>query len=73
MPKEKRQSEEYEFNNNNHTMSYVDVNNSVPTTESALLPQGWDVGRDFDGKVYYIDHNTKKTTWIDPRIQLSRR
>ncbi|XP_059079146.1 protein kibra-like isoform X2 [Tigriopus californicus] len=72
MPKEKRQSEEYESNNNNHTMSYVDVNNSVPTTESALLPQGWDVGRDFDGKVYYIDHNTKKTTWIDPRIQLNR-
>jgi hypothetical protein len=31
------------------------------------LPQGWDVGKDYDGKVYFIDHNTKKTTWIDPR------
>lgn len=31
------------------------------------LPEGWDVAQDFDGKVYFIDHNTKKTTWIDPR------
>lgn len=31
------------------------------------LPDGWDVAKDFDGKIYYIDHNTKKTTWLDPR------
>ncbi len=31
------------------------------------LPQGWDVGKDFDGKVYFIDHINKKTTWVDPR------
>jgi protein KIBRA len=31
------------------------------------LPDGWDFARDYDGKVYFIDHNTKKTTWIDPR------
>ena len=31
------------------------------------LPEGWDVAKDFDGKIYYIDHNTKKTTWLDPR------
>lgn len=31
------------------------------------LPDGWDVAQDFDGKVYFIDHNTRKTTWIDPR------
>ncbi|GAB6023956.1 hypothetical protein CHUAL_008686 [Chamberlinius hualienensis] len=31
------------------------------------LPPGWDFGRDYDGKVYFIDHNEKKTTWIDPR------
>ena len=33
------------------------------------LPSGWDVGQDFDGKIYFIDHNTKKTTWVDPREQ----
>ncbi|RXG51749.1 Protein KIBRA [Armadillidium vulgare] len=31
------------------------------------LPSGWEVGRDYDGKVYFIDHHSKKTTWIDPR------
>nr|CAD7454004.1 unnamed protein product [Timema tahoe] len=31
------------------------------------LPDGWDFARDYDGKVYFIDHNSKKTTWIDPR------
>ena len=31
------------------------------------LPNGWDIGHDHDGKLYFIDHNTKKTTWIDPR------
>ena len=31
------------------------------------LPPGWDFCRDFDNKLYFIDHNTQKTTWIDPR------
>lgn len=31
------------------------------------LPEGWDFAQDYDGKVYFIDHNSKKTTWIDPR------
>ena len=31
------------------------------------LPQGWELGRDYDGKIYFIDHNSKKTTWVDPR------
>lgn len=36
------------------------------------LPQGWDLGRDFDGKVYFIDHNSQKTTWVDPRDSLTK-
>lgn len=31
------------------------------------LPEGWDYGQDYDGKIYFIDHISKKTTWIDPR------
>jgi len=34
------------------------------------LPQGWELGRDYDGKIYFIDHNNKKTTWVDPRDRL---
>lgn len=36
-------------------------------TNNLDLPDGWDIATDFDGKIYYIDHNSKKTTWIDPR------
>lgn len=36
-------------------------------SENIPLPEGWDMATDFDGKVYYIDHQNKKTTWIDPR------
>ncbi|XP_015911058.1 protein kibra [Parasteatoda tepidariorum] len=36
------------------------------------LPDGWDVGRDFDGKIYFIDHINKKTTWIDPRDRYTK-
>ena len=36
------------------------------------LPEGWDVGRDFDGKVYFIDHNARRTTWQDPRTTRHR-
>ncbi|GCC38358.1 hypothetical protein chiPu_0016872 [Chiloscyllium punctatum] len=31
------------------------------------LPNGWEEARDFDGRVFYIDHNTRQTSWIDPR------
>uniref|UniRef100_A0A8C7K7A5 WW and C2 domain containing 1 n=1 Tax=Oncorhynchus kisutch TaxID=8019 RepID=A0A8C7K7A5_ONCKI len=31
------------------------------------LPEGWEEARDFDGKVYFIDHIKHATSWIDPR------
>ena len=31
------------------------------------LPEGWEEARDYDGKVFFIDHNTKQTSWVDPR------
>ena len=30
------------------------------------LPTGWEEIINGD-KVFYMDHNTKKTTWLDPR------
>ena len=36
------------------------------------LPSGWDVACDFDGRAFYIDHNTKRTSWIDPRDRLTK-
>jgi len=34
------------------------------------LPAGWEESKAADGKTYYIDHNTKKTSWIDPRDRI---
>ncbi|XP_058838372.1 transcriptional coactivator yorkie isoform X2 [Topomyia yanbarensis] len=32
------------------------------------LPPGWEQARTQDGRIYYINHNTRTTTWEDPRI-----
>ena len=37
------------------------------SSKNGDLPLGWEISTDFDGKVYFIDHINKKTTWIDPR------
>lgn len=36
------------------------------------LPPGWELAKTPDGTSYYIDHNTKTTTWEDPRKIMSR-
>ena len=31
------------------------------------LPEGWEARRTKDGRAFYVDHNTRTTTWEDPR------
>ncbi|KAI4881713.1 hypothetical protein NFI96_007391, partial [Prochilodus magdalenae] len=42
---------------------------SHPSDEDPLgpLPENWEMAYTEDGEVYFIDHNTKTTSWIDPR------
>ncbi|XP_051529497.1 membrane-associated guanylate kinase, WW and PDZ domain-containing protein 1-like isoform X2 [Myxocyprinus asiaticus] len=42
---------------------------SHPTEEDPLgpLPDNWEMAYTENGEVYFIDHNTKTTSWIDPR------
>ncbi|KAK3100597.1 hypothetical protein FSP39_022334 [Pinctada imbricata] len=40
--------------------------------EKIPLPEGWEECRDYDGKVFFIDHNTRQTTWIDPRDRYTK-
>uniref|UniRef100_A0A4W6FE96 Membrane-associated guanylate kinase, WW and PDZ domain-containing protein 1 n=1 Tax=Lates calcarifer TaxID=8187 RepID=A0A4W6FE96_LATCA len=42
---------------------------SHPPTEDPLgpLPDNWEMAYTENGEVYFIDHNTKTTSWIDPR------
>ncbi|KAJ2587977.1 hypothetical protein H4R99_007964, partial [Coemansia sp. RSA 1722] len=32
------------------------------------LPSGWEMRLTSQGRVYFVDHNTKTTTWDDPRL-----
>lgn len=33
------------------------------------LPPGWEMRRDPRGRVYYVDHNTRTTTWQRPNSE----
>ncbi|KAL1920700.1 uncharacterized protein VTP21DRAFT_1077 [Calcarisporiella thermophila] len=35
------------------------------------LPSGWEMRLTSTGRVYFVDHNTKTTTWDDPRLPSS--
>ncbi|XP_077975841.1 E3 ubiquitin-protein ligase HECW2-like [Styela clava] len=37
---------------------------------SMELPRGWETKKDSSGKTFFIDHNLKVTTFIDPRLPL---
>ena len=48
---------------------------SLPEEEGAppLLPPGWEQRLDEStGRVFFIDHNTCTTSWVDPRINAQR-
>jgi hypothetical protein len=32
------------------------------------LPEGWEERKSQEGRVYFIDHNTKSTTWVRPGV-----
>ncbi|KAL0201691.1 hypothetical protein M9458_004878, partial [Cirrhinus mrigala] len=34
------------------------------------LPRGWEIKTDPQGKSFFVDHNSRATTFIDPRIPL---
>ncbi|CAH0589905.1 unnamed protein product [Chrysodeixis includens] len=38
---------------------------NLPNSEG--LPPGWSMQRAPNGRIFFIDHNQKTTTWIDPR------
>ncbi|GJN88818.1 hypothetical protein Rhopal_001789-T1 [Rhodotorula paludigena] len=44
------------------------ANLAVPEDQLGALPSGWEQRRTPSGRAYYVDHNTKTTSWDDPRI-----
>uniref|UniRef100_A0AAR2IZS1 E3 ubiquitin-protein ligase n=1 Tax=Pygocentrus nattereri TaxID=42514 RepID=A0AAR2IZS1_PYGNA len=44
---------------------------SLDPNDLGPLPPGWEERIHSDGRIFYIDHNTKTTQWEDPRLQNS--
>ena len=49
-------------------------NNAIqqqPVSQLGPLPSGWEMRLTNTARVYFVDHNTKTTTWDDPRLPSS--
>lgn len=40
----------------------------VPNANLGPLPSGWEMRLTSTGRVYFVDHNTRTTSWDDPRL-----
>ncbi|RAL64394.1 hypothetical protein DID88_001870 [Monilinia fructigena] len=50
------------------------ANNTIqqqPVSQLGPLPSGWEMRLTNTARVYFVDHNTKTTTWDDPRLPSS--
>lgn len=47
--------------------SFVHIN-----PENLPLPAGWEERYDDSGRKFFVDHNRRRTTWTDPRIEIAR-
>ena len=45
------------------------ASNNATTAGSGPLPAGWEQRFTPEGRPYFVDHNTRTTTWVDPRRQ----
>lgn len=51
----------------NSTTGDTNLNNSINQSNSEGLPAGWTMQLAPNGRMFFIDHNIKSTTWVDPR------
>ncbi|XP_016517711.1 E3 ubiquitin-protein ligase NEDD4-like isoform X1 [Poecilia formosa] len=51
-------------------VSPTDAAQPRPSAEASGLPQGWEVRCAPNGRPFFINHNTKMTTWEDPRLRI---
>ncbi|CDH57142.1 e3 ubiquitin-protein ligase pub1 [Lichtheimia corymbifera JMRC:FSU:9682] len=47
----------------------VSMQQNMTTAGSGPLPPGWEMRSTPEGRPYFVDHNTRTTTWVDPRRQ----
>jgi len=64
-PNRIRSSSITQSSNNNST------SNALTTVDDAgPLPAGWEERVHSDGRIFFIDHNTRSTSWEDPRFKI---
>ncbi|XP_065086077.1 E3 ubiquitin-protein ligase Nedd-4-like isoform X2 [Ochlerotatus camptorhynchus] len=49
------------------TSNENDSSSGSPAGTDVVLPTGWSMQLAPNGRVFFIDHNEKKTSWVDPR------
>ena len=49
------------------TFSGVKANSDV---DLGPLPEGWEQAQTAEGEIYFINHQTRTTSWFDPRIRM---
>ncbi|XP_064112811.1 LOW QUALITY PROTEIN: E3 ubiquitin-protein ligase Nedd-4-like [Macrobrachium nipponense] len=54
--------------NNSVTSNAPKPQTTTPTSTDETLPRGWTSQVAPNGRVFFIDHINKQTTWIDPRF-----
>lgn len=54
---------------NNSSSAALAASNHITTPGAGSLPAGWEERYTPEGRPYYVDHNTRTTTWVDPRRQ----
>ncbi|XP_068963243.1 E3 ubiquitin-protein ligase HECW1-like, partial [Petaurus breviceps papuanus] len=57
------------FERYQHNRDLVNFINMFADTRLEL-PRGWEIKTDQQGKSFFVDHNSRATTFIDPRIPL---
>jgi hypothetical protein len=44
-----------------------DLFSDLSEENNDTLPPGWDARKSPDGRIYYVDHENQRTTWLRPR------
>ncbi|KAI9889943.1 MAG: hypothetical protein M1814_004666 [Vezdaea aestivalis] len=57
--------------NNNPNATANSMIQQQPVSQLGPLPSGWEMRLTNTARVYFVDHNTKTTTWDDPRLPSS--
>ncbi|CAF1517768.1 unnamed protein product [Rotaria magnacalcarata] len=70
---EEEEEEEEEDSQQNDSdfeiITHRDIPESLASSTTQPLPPGWEERQDALGRTYYVDHNTRTTTWTRPNGQ----